>query len=336
MPKNSYTQTILAAAHERRLVLFLGAGVSVPYGIPNWYDLAIELFLEDCGIAALLPDAAGSAIGGWIDSTFGYTPETLTRFLVERKDPLGKVRDALYRRLTRPPAGDCLSAIARFIGRSEDPENYGVRAVLTSNFDDLLERKLDEEGVKVNVAYGPWQADRVLPIVHVYGFLPQQGEIPEQHFVFNELEYSRLQKTDAWPNDELSYYMRHSTILFVGCSLNDPNIRRLLDLTRSDKPDRPHYIFRRRLRTDAATLDENLNDIRHRLARLDPTANLGGINPATLPALLKEIERREEAVLRQMGVCAIPIDSYAEIAPFFDANDLRRDHIPIAGRRRGS
>ncbi|HSG38616.1 MAG TPA: hypothetical protein VLE27_03165, partial [Thermoanaerobaculia bacterium] len=39
------------AWREKDLVLFLGAGVSKPYGIPTWNDLVLEILFDQTDVA---------------------------------------------------------------------------------------------------------------------------------------------------------------------------------------------------------------------------------------------------------------------------------------------
>src|ERR1043165_856374 len=71
----------------RELVLFLGAGVSVPYGLPSWNSLVLELLFEQAQqtrrLGRLWPHYR-RAVASWMTEYFHYDPLVLAR-MVERE-----------------------------------------------------------------------------------------------------------------------------------------------------------------------------------------------------------------------------------------------------------
>src|SRR5207237_1469192 len=64
--------------------------------------------------------------------------------------------------------------------------------------------------------------------------------------IFTERHYHQLMESVFhWALTEIVSHLRHHTVLFVGLSMSDPNIRRLLDACRnSDIP--PHWQIQKR------------------------------------------------------------------------------------------
>jgi hypothetical protein len=92
-----------------------------------------------------------------------------------------------------------------------------------------------------------------LAIHHVHGFLPRDLEkyegISEKSLIFSEEGYhSVMLDSFNWSNLVQLNYFRERTCLFIGASLTDPNVRRLLDIAMSKQPDKScrHYIFMKR------------------------------------------------------------------------------------------
>jgi len=160
------------AWRHRELVLFLGAGVSVPYGLPSWQNLVFELLFEQTEstrrLGRLWPHYR-RAVASWMTDYFGYDPLVLARmvehYLQEtgakkrmrsRAAPeafLNGLRKHLYANLRNPPPKDTLlQSIADLAKRSS--ATVGVHAIVSFNFDDLLERELTERGVKHAVISG--------------------------------------------------------------------------------------------------------------------------------------------------------------------------------------
>ena len=258
------------AWRDKRLVLFLGAGVSASYGLPEWKDLVLQLLLPD-GWADPVDRIRLNAMNQWFVEEFEYDPTVVARGIreeiraeitnaheqleagaleldVERRFLL-RLRHTLYAHETRPKAGarTTLSAVADLIARSAPSGN--VAAVITPNFDDLLERELKARGIR---SVSVWQWDQRsapgLRVVHSHGFIPRRGALGGQSIVLAEDEYHRLITSSYhWASTELAHYLRTHTVLFIGASLTDPDLRVLLDLTHVGNHV-PHWIVKRRHR----------------------------------------------------------------------------------------
>lgn len=88
---------------------------------------------------------------------------------------------------------------------------------------------------------------RGIPILHIHGYLPRRGDIPEQSLILTETDFHAL--TDSvvnWTSGELASYLRNYTVLVIGLSLADPNLRRLLDATRKPGAPLSRFLLRKR------------------------------------------------------------------------------------------
>jgi SIR2-like protein len=246
-----------AAWRRKDLVLFLGAGVSVPYGIPTWKNLVLELLFDQAEAASRLRNVLPHyrrALASWLTDYFEYDPVILARVVETdmRRKARGRpdadaaflegVRAHLYRTCgqlhpgaqpktarSRPPTS--LDAVADLVARSS--RSRGVAAVVTFNFDDLLERALERRHVRCTVIAN---ANRVrlggIPIVHPHGYLQQRASDPgsRPNVVFTEDDYHRLTGSAFhWALTMILEQLRNHTALFIGLSMSDPNLRRLLD-----------------------------------------------------------------------------------------------------------
>src|ERR1044071_5382949 len=68
------------AWQQKQLVLFLGAGVSIPYGVPSWKNLVLELLFDQAGqtrrLGQMLPHYR-RAVASWMTDYFEYSPLVL-------------------------------------------------------------------------------------------------------------------------------------------------------------------------------------------------------------------------------------------------------------------
>jgi hypothetical protein len=144
-------EELTIAWQRRKLVLFLGAGVSLPYGLPSWSDLVLSLLLDESSraFAEFWPHYR-APLASWLAETFGINPVGMARVVraySEQQNLKGAafseyVRDMLYRSVTTPNGPTALSAIADLLARSEGGDRWHIPVVVTFNFDDLLETQL--------------------------------------------------------------------------------------------------------------------------------------------------------------------------------------------------
>jgi hypothetical protein len=325
------------AWRERDLVLFLGAGVSKPYGIPTWNDLVLEILFDQTDVARRLEPIDlpfRRALAAWLVDYYDYDPIILARVVkneIRRRASrrsgdqddahllfLEKVREHLYPR--HPPAPrepTTLTAVADFIKRSG--EDSGVTAVVSFNYDDLLERKLAG-----SLEFRPiWNArrhhERGLPILHPHGFLPQEGDFEDCELVFTEDDYHGLTTTVFhWALTAIVNYLRHHTVLFIGLSMLDPNLRRLLDASYVHGDVPAHWQVQKRHKIARAEIRNVLRDIRSRARRyrqdlgLDPPEEVPELTEA-IEAVLQQADSYDRNLFESMGVKTIWLEDHADI-----------------------
>jgi hypothetical protein len=199
------------AWRNRQLVLFLGAGVSIPYGVPSWKNLVLELLFEQAQgtrrLGNLWPHYR-RAVASWMIDYFDYDPLVLAR-MVERDLRVRKPANAARASADRPDlflerlrthmyanyrdlrGRTTLGAVSDLIAKST--KRSGVDAVVTFDFDDLLERELRRRNVAVrSVTNGDRQHRAGLRVIHAHGFVPMAGPISRRDIVFTEPDYHRL------------------------------------------------------------------------------------------------------------------------------------------------
>lgn len=90
------------------------------------------------------------------------------------------------------------------------------------------------------------QPNQSLRLYHVHGFLPKvatKSQLDTLHIrsiCLTEADYNMLYNQPySWPIASQLSFFRENICLFIGCSLSDPNIRRLLEITAYNPPK--HY-----------------------------------------------------------------------------------------------
>ena len=160
----------------------------------------------------------------------------------------------------RLPTSDLLNALVELIRPQRNVA--GVHALINYNYDDILEERLRKDAVPcLTILSGKQKLTRgKIPSYHVHGALPirqyaqateKSKKIDNGNFVFSEDEYhSEYADPYRWSNlTQIGTLGRHRG-LFVGLSMQDPNLRRLIDVTHRQYPEIWNYaILQRATRT---------------------------------------------------------------------------------------
>jgi SIR2-like domain len=337
------------AWRHRRLVLFLGAGVSVPYGLPSWQNLVLELLFEQAQhtkrLGPMWPHYR-RAVASWMADYFDYNPLVLARVVEhylakgvkkagslsirDTKTFVARLQTYLYANRREPTKRSLLQAIADLIARSKG--SVGIDTVVTFNFDDLLEQELARRRVRFTTVASPARQKRSsLRIIHAHGFIPRKGDATREDLVFTEPDYHRLtESVFHWSLSEIVERLRKSTVLFVGLSMSDPSLRRLLDASRNDDIP-PHYQLQKRHEVRDQEMLAAMADVERRARKYAETLGMGfdeNKRPAELEdavrAALRQADTYDREVFESMGVKTIWVDSFDEMPGVIDKIAPRR------------
>jgi hypothetical protein len=198
----------------------------------------------------------------------------------------------------------------------------GVQAIVNFNYDDLIEEWMREKGIRCDTLLSGEHASRdaTLPCYHVHGVLPfaRVRELKTDreslrkiigNFVFSEDEYhTEYSDPYRWSNMTMINQLGRYSGLFVGLSLQDPNLRRLIDVTHRQYPDIVNYAI---------------------LTRKTPKGN----DPDSKQSILEDLfEKVETESFENIGVKVIWTDTFAEVpARINDICDIDfRSNPPVA------
>jgi hypothetical protein len=324
------------AWRHRQLVLFLGAGVSVPYGLPSWRNLVLELLFEQADTTRRLGHIwphYRRAVAAWMADYFEYDPLVLARMVehylkkprgAQRKGATGaelfleRLRKHLYTNLRKPTSRTILQTIAGLAERTT--MRTGLDGIVTFNFDDLLEQELKQRDVRHTPVTGSKrQHGAGLRVLHAHGYVPQQGPLSRQDIVFTEPDYHALTESlFHWSLSEIVERLRKSTVLFVGLSMSDPSLRRLLDVSvNSDIP--PHFQIQKRHEIRDHELREVTSEVERRARDYAAVMGLKANNrpedlKGAINATLKQADTYDREVFETMGVKTIWVNDFGAIS----------------------
>lgn len=301
--RKKYIKQLQTQYENDNIVLFLGAGASSAAKIATWNTLISELFvaLIDRQLSAndiqIEAEDKRKIVKELINQN-GSSPLLQTRFLRNgfESDFEELVREILYKNAS--DSSDLLEEIGQLCIPNRG--KLGVRAIVNYNFDDLIEKNLKRLRIKYHSIYGEGMipdADE-LGIYHVHGFLPQEKEnydnLTKSLLVFSEEGYHKLMlEPYNWANISQLNYMINNTCFFIGLSMTDPNMRRLLEVAAQKRTENDgecqHYAIMKRFK---------IKDV----DKSDSIKSFERVN-----------ETLQESFFKELGVNVLWIDEFSDI-----------------------
>jgi hypothetical protein len=329
LTKQQITNRLIDSYEKEKMVLVLGAGVSMGFGLPNWDTLLQKLMITTIE----KEQNVSTVLSKLFTNVFSPSPliagRYLQKFYEEKKISFeDAVRKVLYENIDIERQSDLMDEIVNFcVAPGKSPN---LDSIITYNFDDILEQRLSKVGVQVphkpifGIGMNP---DGQLPIYHVHGYLQQKGKLTEQNQItFGESIYHK-QYIDiySWNNIVQINKFRDSNCVFIGSSLTDPNIRRLLDIAKKQKGEKEenHYVFKMRYKEESVKV--RLHNLLNEDQKLLNEKSLVELDfDDTVKFLINIIERFEESDTSSFGVRTIWIDEWSDIPEIMKTVRLRK------------
>ncbi len=240
------------AFKKGKCVLFIGAGVSMSAGLPGWDDLLFNI-LENAydGIKMRRDDEV------FLKRAFDGSTMVTARYLRTLIDSnenrsndkfIDKVKKSLYLNEADKET-KLLKSIVELIHYGQQRKR-NVNKIITYNYDDLLEFAIKGKGDLT--PYAVCYKDDVdncnkdlFPVYHVHGLISKYYNPSDngEYIVLSEESYNDLYNKgekggrETWINSVQMNALNGNTCLFIGMSMSDPNLRRLLEASRLKKGD---------------------------------------------------------------------------------------------------
>lgn len=244
---------------ERNNVLVLGAGVSIDAGLPSWNEL-LERLLKNCPNCIANKEEISDVLKASNDSNLIAARNIRIRMGIstreeENSEFTKQIHDCLYAEETHKSElidAICLAA-----------ETNKLKCIITYNYDDLVERELERRFIQAwPVCKSSHIFNNNLPIYHVHGIVPKTEKWMKPNPILTENAYHHLyQDAYEWSNIEQLHAFTSSRCFFIGLSMTDPNLRRLLETASfHSEGDLYHYTFLKKERQyrNATQNDENI------------------------------------------------------------------------------
>ncbi|PEQ29715.1 SIR2 family protein [Bacillus thuringiensis] len=210
-------EKIRKAKEQDKLVVFVGAGVSVNSKLPTWYDLVSELAEE-----------MGMNVGNSVDS-FMQIPQY---YFNERgeKEYLEKIEGILNRKTYKPNI------------IHEQIIDLNPKHIITTNYDDLLEQSFK----LYNKSYHVVSDNSDLPYASQDQMLiKMHGCLKKKNIVLKEDDYLSYSSNFKLIETYIKSLFSTHIILFIGYSAEDPNFKLIFQWVKDilNKDFQPAYLI---------------------------------------------------------------------------------------------
>jgi isopentenyldiphosphate isomerase len=227
MMETLYPKNLLENLTHNNVVPFIGSGMSRPSGLPLWNDL-IQTLIKEIEDEYDVSDLRRLYEQGVIDSI--DTPE-LYSIISTNKFPLLRFIKSAFDKPWRANSYHKLLS------------QFEFDTILTTNFDNLIENQYEQQGVVINRI---WKSEhlpffdekRFVQLIKIHGTIDDIKSI-----VLAKSDYDAYRRRNKLIYHLVSTIFLTRTILFLGFSLQDPNILNFLDEIKNTIGDvmRTHY-----------------------------------------------------------------------------------------------
>lgn len=221
--------------------LVMGAGINKDYGAKDWQELISALSEKSYDGGKSSFSQTKHYVGDDL-----FTPPSL--FKTQGFNTYQSLVHELYEFETAKDFSDPSSTLYRCV---EFIEHHPGINVITYNYDTNLEYLLKKKSLLYCSTYddSSFSAEEaVATIYHVHGLLPYGGAEQKRFtssLIFNESDYYYLYNNPySWNVAKQLHDFKFNTCLFIGISLKDPDMKRLLELARN--PLKFNFIFLKR------------------------------------------------------------------------------------------
>ncbi|OIJ39077.1 hypothetical protein BK820_01960 [Acinetobacter sp. LCT-H3] len=298
---------------EGNFSLLLGAGVSCDAKLPSWEQLIssllIKYFSETQNADNKFSQKSINEISeNFKDNYFNsalLSARYLKKSLTKNNEPSDKFKNIIHEILYKTNTINRNSKLIEVIGRLCIPTRLRahVDSIVTYNFDDLIEQKLKKLNLHHHVIPNALETYSIkeLPIYHVHGFIPENPNNYDDYvgneIVFSEDGYHKMYSDSYhWSNLVQLTHLREKSCLMIGLSMDDPNLRRLLDIVSNPSVESKHYAILKRVKQDSLISERSTEE---------------EINLAK--NFLQSHHHLQEAIFKDLGVNIIWYEEYSDI-----------------------
>jgi NAD-dependent SIR2 family protein deacetylase len=271
-----------------KISLLLGAGVSCSANLPSWDELISSLFITYLiNSHSDKKEYYGMGVNEYIESitqlSKNFSEKYLKSALLSARylrtgfssqtdnsiEFISELQQTLYKKEIKN------STLIQTIGKLCIPTRTGakIRSIITYNFDNLIEQHLETINLKYKSIFldNDKYENEELPIYHVHGYIPRNTNLKNNNsfeqmdLIFSEEGYHRMYLNPYhWSNLTQLSILKENICILIGLSMDDPNLRRLLEIAQTGSNNIRHYVFLKRInikdisKSDSSIFSSNL------------------------------------------------------------------------------
>lgn len=223
-------EELLQAHEEGRAVIFCGAGISYPAGLPGFGGLVKDIYKNAGTFPNKIEEEACKreqydAVLDLLEQRINGQHKTLRTALFKSLKPNLKLEGAT----------DTHAALLR-LARTRS----GTFRLVTTNFDRIFEAAAKRISVKHHIYTAPMlpipKNSRWNGLVFLHGLLPKTADEHElRRLVVTSGDFGLAYLTERWAARFVGELFRNYTVCFIGYSINDPVMRYMMDALAADR-----------------------------------------------------------------------------------------------------
>lgn len=303
------------------LTFIFGSGISQNKGLPDWDTLLHELFAK----AVVKKDneklRKAKIYAEVYIKLYPKNPLITARYV---RQNIGKTKSLSLESKTKSliykhfdgKSHPLFEEIVNFCDCNNG--NSKLDSIITYNYDNFIEYFCDKRDPPV-----PYRSiysnetnisEKSIPIYHVHGYLPKDERVNSSNqIVLSEESYhEQYSEIYKWSNLIQIEKFMHKKCLFIGVSFNDPNLRRLLEISHEQMATgQTHYYINKR---EESELGIKIENILRQNPNIVEQKDKQGLDLTTFKSTMIDlIYEFEETDLKSFGVDTIWIDDWNEI-----------------------
>lgn len=235
MSNDKFIRQLQKIYNEGNIVPFIGAGLSIPFNIPDWDKL-----IRECAIRMGIEDVEGASFMPMLDFNLKqYDYWEAVRII---KKYLNRTEEDIQEYIVNTINSNILKDVKDEDNNYSDIAKYGFDIFLTTNYDHILQKYLDTNYIPINLKDVNFNMQSLITqkgnkrIFHLHGHISDSSSI-----VISEEKYKELYDNNKYKT-LFSLFTGVKTFLFIGFSFNDVFIQRIIK-DNNDFFKSKHYII---------------------------------------------------------------------------------------------
>jgi NAD-dependent SIR2 family protein deacetylase len=207
--------------NQNQIVPFLGAGLSVPFNIPDWAEL-----IKDCAISMGIQNINGTNFLPMLELSLGNydyweAVRVIKKYLIRSDED---IQQYIVSRIVSNTKRDVENKEHNY----SDLCKYGFDTFLTTNYDHVLAKYLNSDYMPINLKDVNSNMQSLITqngnrrIFHLHGNISESSSI-----VISEEKYKELYNNNKYKT-LFSLFTGVKTFLFIGFSFNDVFIQQII------------------------------------------------------------------------------------------------------------